>query len=275
MQPTRWVYGLPGLLIAQTLAFTPIAFLVLIGVVEGVSPSMEEAAQTLARQPLADLPDRHAAADAPGPRQRLPARLHREHGRLRQPAGARRQFRRALDRDLLRHRRRPERPGHGGDARRRAAGLHARRLLRPALLARPPLLHHRLGQGRRRHPSAAAAPRCDRRSTPSSAPGSPYAADLRHHRLRQLRQALGRRLQPDARPLREGLRRSAGPSTACTGAARPGRSFWTTIWIALVSAPLTAAIGLLTAWLLVRAGLRRQARLRVRRRCSPSRSRAR
>ncbi|MFQ5622218.1 MAG: ABC transporter permease [Paracoccaceae bacterium] len=45
--PTRWVYGLPGLLIAQTLAFTPIAFLVLIGVVEGVSPSMEEAAQTL------------------------------------------------------------------------------------------------------------------------------------------------------------------------------------------------------------------------------------
>lgn len=47
IQPTRWLYGLPGVLIAQTLAFTPIAFLVLIGVVEGVSPSMEEAAQTL------------------------------------------------------------------------------------------------------------------------------------------------------------------------------------------------------------------------------------
>lgn len=47
IQATRWVYGLPGLLIAQVLAFTPIAFLVLIGVVEGVSPSMEEAAQTL------------------------------------------------------------------------------------------------------------------------------------------------------------------------------------------------------------------------------------
>ena len=45
--PTRWLYGLPGILIAQVLAFTPIAFLVLIGVVEGVSPSMEEAAQTL------------------------------------------------------------------------------------------------------------------------------------------------------------------------------------------------------------------------------------
>ena len=47
VRPTRWLYGLPGLIIAQTLAFTPIAFLVLIGVVEGVSPSMEEAAQTL------------------------------------------------------------------------------------------------------------------------------------------------------------------------------------------------------------------------------------
>ena len=45
--PSRWIYGLPGVWLAQVLAFTPIAFLVLIGVVEGVSPSMEEAAQTL------------------------------------------------------------------------------------------------------------------------------------------------------------------------------------------------------------------------------------
>jgi len=45
--PTRWIYGFQGVLVAQVFAFTPIAFLVLIGVVEGVSPSMEEAAQTL------------------------------------------------------------------------------------------------------------------------------------------------------------------------------------------------------------------------------------
>mgnify|MGYP000073690864 CR=1 FL=1 len=44
---TRWIYGYVGIWLAQTLAFTPIAFLVLIGVVEGISPSMEEAAQTL------------------------------------------------------------------------------------------------------------------------------------------------------------------------------------------------------------------------------------
>ena len=43
----RWLYGLTGIWIAQMLSFTPIAFLVLIGVVEGVSPSMEEASQTM------------------------------------------------------------------------------------------------------------------------------------------------------------------------------------------------------------------------------------
>ena len=47
IEPSRWIYGLPGLLLAQIFSFTPIAFLVLIGVVEGVSPSIEEAAQTL------------------------------------------------------------------------------------------------------------------------------------------------------------------------------------------------------------------------------------
>jgi iron(III) transport system permease protein len=47
IEPTRWIYGMQGVLVAQVFAFTPIAFLVLIGVVEGVSPSMEEAAQTL------------------------------------------------------------------------------------------------------------------------------------------------------------------------------------------------------------------------------------
>lgn len=47
MEKTRWLYGFWGVYFAQMLSFTPIAFLVLIGVVEGVSPSMEEASQTL------------------------------------------------------------------------------------------------------------------------------------------------------------------------------------------------------------------------------------
>lgn len=46
-EQTRWLYGFWGIYFAQMLSFTPIAFLVLIGVVQGVSPSMEEASQTL------------------------------------------------------------------------------------------------------------------------------------------------------------------------------------------------------------------------------------
>jgi iron(III) transport system permease protein len=45
--PTRWFYGLLGVWIAQLFAFTPIAFMIMRGVVQGVAPSMEEAAQTL------------------------------------------------------------------------------------------------------------------------------------------------------------------------------------------------------------------------------------
>jgi iron(III) transport system permease protein len=47
VSPTRWIYGLPGVWLAQTLALTPVAYLLLVGVVEGISPSLEEAAQTL------------------------------------------------------------------------------------------------------------------------------------------------------------------------------------------------------------------------------------
>ncbi len=45
--PTRWFYGLFGLWLAQLFAFTPIACLIMRGVVAGISPSLEEAAQTL------------------------------------------------------------------------------------------------------------------------------------------------------------------------------------------------------------------------------------
>ncbi len=50
---TRWIYGFGGVLLAQLFAFTPVAFLVLIGVVEGVSPTLEEASKTLRADPWA------------------------------------------------------------------------------------------------------------------------------------------------------------------------------------------------------------------------------
>ena len=45
--PTRWFYGWFGVWLAQLFAFTPIAFMIMRGVVAGIAPSLEEAAQTL------------------------------------------------------------------------------------------------------------------------------------------------------------------------------------------------------------------------------------
>ncbi len=51
--PSRWFYGLFGVWLAQMFAFTPIAFMIMRGVVQGISPSLEEAAQTLRASPMA------------------------------------------------------------------------------------------------------------------------------------------------------------------------------------------------------------------------------
>ena len=44
---SRWIYGFWGITIAQVLAFTPIAFMILSGVLGGISPTLEEAARML------------------------------------------------------------------------------------------------------------------------------------------------------------------------------------------------------------------------------------
>ncbi len=51
IERSRWIYGMAGITIAQLLAFTPISYMVLLGVLKGVSPSIEEAAQTLRSGP--------------------------------------------------------------------------------------------------------------------------------------------------------------------------------------------------------------------------------
>ncbi|MFN4057413.1 MAG: ABC transporter permease [Roseinatronobacter sp.] len=52
VRPTRWVYGLTGILMAQVLAFTPITFLVLLGTLDAINPTLEEASQTLGAGPV-------------------------------------------------------------------------------------------------------------------------------------------------------------------------------------------------------------------------------
>ncbi len=51
LNDSRYIYGLPGVLLAQLLAFTPVGVLILADGIEGISPSMEEAAQTLRASP--------------------------------------------------------------------------------------------------------------------------------------------------------------------------------------------------------------------------------
>lgn len=47
IEPSRWFYGAFGVWLAQMFAFTPIAYMMLRGVIQGISPSLEEAAQSL------------------------------------------------------------------------------------------------------------------------------------------------------------------------------------------------------------------------------------
>ena len=46
IEPGRWFYGVFGIWLAQMFAFTPIAFMIMRGVVQGVSPSMEAVSYT-------------------------------------------------------------------------------------------------------------------------------------------------------------------------------------------------------------------------------------
>lgn len=48
---TRGIFGFPGVALAQTLSFAPVAFLVIASVVEGVNPALEEASLTLRAGP--------------------------------------------------------------------------------------------------------------------------------------------------------------------------------------------------------------------------------
>jgi iron(III) transport system permease protein len=52
---SSWIFGLPGVAIAQILAFTPVAYLLLRGSMSSLNPALEEAAQTLGAGPWVTL----------------------------------------------------------------------------------------------------------------------------------------------------------------------------------------------------------------------------
>ena len=140
--PTRWIYGLPGVWLAQTLALTPVAYLVLVGVVDGISPGFEEAAQTLRASRLRTFTSITLPLMAPGLAQRVPDRVHREPRGLRQSAAARRQSRSPVRGHLLRDRRRAAGPRPRGDARHHPARPVADPVPDPATAARAAQLRH-------------------------------------------------------------------------------------------------------------------------------------
>ena len=125
-QPGRWIYGLPGVLLAQVFAFTPIAFLVLIGVVEGVSPSLEEAAQTLRADRWRVFADVSLPLMRPGLANAFLISFIESIADFGNPILLGGNFSAAVDGDLLLRRRRAARPGSRGNARRRAAAARAR-----------------------------------------------------------------------------------------------------------------------------------------------------
>jgi iron(III) transport system permease protein len=52
VRPSRWVYGLPGILMAQVLAFAPVTFLVILSALDAINPTLEEASTTLGARPV-------------------------------------------------------------------------------------------------------------------------------------------------------------------------------------------------------------------------------
>ncbi|HEX7646208.1 MAG TPA: iron ABC transporter permease [Noviherbaspirillum sp.] len=55
IEPSRWFYGSQGVWLAQMFAFTPTAFLMMRGSVQVIAPTLEEAAQTLRASPMRTL----------------------------------------------------------------------------------------------------------------------------------------------------------------------------------------------------------------------------
>ena len=128
MPRTRWIYGMPGLTIAQLLAFTPISSLVLLGVLQGVSPSLEEAAQTLRAGRWRTFARVTWPLIRPGLANAFLIAFVESLADFGNPIMIGGNFRVLSTADLLRRRRRRAGPGPGRRARHRAAGAYPRRL---------------------------------------------------------------------------------------------------------------------------------------------------
>ena len=252
IEPSRWIYGLPGLALAQIFSFTPIAFLVLIGVVEGVSPSIEEAAQTLRANRWRTFVDVSLPLMRPGLANAFLISFIESIADFGNPDRARRQLRRAGDRGLLFGRRRAARPGARRDARYLAAAVRAGRFFRAASRARTQGLHGVGRQRRCRSADAASGRRAPRLLCGGAALGGADGGDLCDGDARRLRRAMGPQLHADLEALCEGVLDRMGQRTGILWSGTAWNSFWTTVELSAIAAPITAVLGILTAYILTR-----------------------
>ena len=207
--PTRWFYGLPGLWLAQLFAFTPIACLIMRGVVAGISPSLEEAAQTL----RADRWTTFRTVTLPLLKPGSPTPSWSASSRASPTSATRSSSAASTACSRPRSSSRSSVPSSTRAVRprwRSCFGIRARRLPAAAEGRRPGRLHHRLGKGRRRRADAPAR-------GPVAGDAGDRAALARVHdrrlpvRLRRrLRRDLGPRLHADPAPLRHRLRPAVG-----------------------------------------------------------------
>jgi iron(III) transport system permease protein len=255
--PTRWFYGWFGVWVAQTFAFTPIAFMIMRGVVQGVAPSLEEAAQTLRASPRQTFMTVTLPLLKPGLANAFLVGFIESMADFGNPIVVGGQFS-VLSTEIF-----FAIVGAQYDQGRAASlawmlTLFALTVFRhPARAAGQAELHHRVGQGRLGHCHAAARGR----APAGACVALPWMAFTLVVYLfafaGRLCADLGARLHAHAEPLPHRV-------LAGMGAVRPGLGghgmelVLHHIKLAAISAPMTATVGLLIAWLLARTEFRGQ-----------------
>ena len=267
---TRWLYGLPGVLIAQLLAFAPIAFLVLIGVVQGISPSLEEAAQTLRASRWTTFRTVTWPLLRPGVANAFLLGFVESMADFGNPLVLSGNY------EVLSIQIFFAVVGAAHDQGRAA-------VLAPVLLvftlaafyAQQRWLGRRVyttvtGKGDAGLPVPLPAPLRWACYRARPAVGGAGGGDLRRHRVGGFVRAMGRDYTPTLQHFLTGFSVERAAQAASTSRDRPGTPSGPPSQIAAIAAPITAAIGVLTAYLLAAAAVRGEGPVRVRRRCSPS-----
>ena len=260
--PTRWFYGLFGLWLAQLFAFTPIAFLIMRGVVAGISPSLEEAAQTLRADRWTTFRTITLPLLKPGLANAFLVGFIESIADFGNPIVVGGQYN-VLSTDVF-----FAIVGAQFDQG-RAASLA---LLLSAFALGVFALQQQVvgkagyttvsGKGDAGVPMALPDGAVARHAGDRRAVAGLHRRRLPVRIRRRLRRALGSRLQPDPAPLQHRVRLQWGNADVGGGIVWAGtawNSLFTTLKLAAIAAPLCASLGLLISWLLARTKFRGQA----------------